>query len=59
MGFTRIHRTFGGAGPHYYLMGGRENNLFLPSFMVSVAQLEERSPVKGLVAGSSPVGDPV
>lgn len=47
MGFTRIYRSFGGTGPH------------IPVFLVSVAQLEEQSPVKGLVAGASPVGDPV
>lgn len=55
MGFTKTCRAFGGAGPHI-TRGERKS---LSSKMVSVAQLEERSPVKGVVAGSSPVGNPM
>ncbi len=58
MGFTRICRAFGGAGPHNSLGRGRKCSL-PPIFLVSVAQPEERSPVKGLVAGANPVGDPM
>ncbi len=42
---NRIGFSLGGAGPHLRTM-------------VPVAQLEERCPVKALVAGASPVGDP-
>lgn len=58
MGFTKMHRSFGGMGPHNNLeLGGWK--FHRPTHtMVSVAQSEERSPVKGLVAGANPVGDP-
>lgn len=41
-----FRRSFGGAGPHHHNFGPRSS-------------IEERWPVKPLVAGASPVGDPM
>lgn len=41
-----FHRSFGGAGPHHHNLGPRSS-------------IEERSPVKRVVAGASPVEDPM
>ena len=54
-GFTSLYRSAGGMPCHLYQRLGDDPS---QSIMVSVAQLEERLPVKELVAGSIPVGDP-
>lgn len=54
-GFLKVCRKFGGAGPHI-LQGGRKT---FPCNLVAIAQLEERSFVKGMVGGSSPLSDPM
>ena len=55
MGFTRICRSFGGAGPHLTPLGVVRgySHIYGPR-----SSTEERCPVKALVAGASPVEDP-
>lgn len=51
-----FHRSFGGAGPHITKFGRRKTLLPYHGLCSSIG---ERSPVKGLVAGASPVRDPM
>lgn len=51
-----IHRAFGGAGPH---SSRRKELAILSDVHGSCSSMAERSPVKRVVAGSSPVRNPV